>query len=144
MKQTGKMLLLALCLLLAPLRAGQAEDAPVFVLSTEAGEVTLCPREMEDGLWLFLPAFAQPEQLSVQGAALEWADDEPDEDGLWYVDVLLEQEQGETLPVTVMRSQNLRALFLFSDDPGAHTLRIAPGTSTPHPPRWRWWMRRAL
>ncbi|MDD5897092.1 MAG: CotH kinase family protein [Clostridia bacterium] len=119
MKQTGKMLLLALCLLLAPLWAGQAEDAPVFVLSTEAGEVTLCPREMADGLWLFLPAFAQPEQLSVQGAALEWMDDEPDEDGLWYVDVLLEQEQGETLPVTVMRSQNLRALFLFSDDPVA-------------------------
>jgi len=111
MKQ--KIILLAV-LLLVIFGAGYAEELPVFVLPAGAGEVELHTKAIDDECWLFLPSFAPLEALRVDGASLEWWDTEPDEDGLWYVDVIRGEELTE---VTVMRSQNLRALFLFSDDP---------------------------
>ena len=103
-----------LCLLLAFCGAAGAEDMPVFLLPAGAGQVELSTRMIEDECWLFLPSFARMDALLVEGAELEWWDTEPDEEGLWYVDVIRGEDVAE---VTVMRSQNLRTLFLFSDDP---------------------------
>ena len=113
MKQMLKMLCILL-VLLAVCCAAAAEERPVFVLPAGQSQTEVHTQMIEDECWLFLPAFADMETLHVEGAQLEWWDTEPDEDGLWYVDVT----QGEDVTeVTVMRSQNLRALFLFSDDP---------------------------
>lgn len=114
MKRFGILLMTALLMLAAPVCAALGEDAPVFALQTADGSAQLKTRIIEEETWLFLPAFAQLDQLSVEGAQLEWWDTEPDEDGLWYVDVICGEEVTE---VSVMRSQNLPALFLFSDDP---------------------------
>lgn len=95
--------------------AEETADAPVFVLPVDSAYVELHTETIDEELWLFLPAFAQLEDLRAEGAELEWWDMEADEEGLWYVDLLLNEE--ETLMVNVMRSENLRSLFLFSDDP---------------------------
>ena len=99
-------LLLVLCLLcVGPASAQQLS----FALQTVFGEMTISVVTLEDedtgeeANWLFLPSFANMETLFPQR--------EMAEDGVW----LVEDETGETLHV--MQSQNLRALFLFSDDP---------------------------
>lgn len=95
--------------------AAAEEDTPVFALPVGGKQVEIRAELIDEEYWLFLPAFAQIEELSVSGAELEWWDTEPDEDGLWYADIVLSEE--ESLTVNVMRGENLRALFLFSDDP---------------------------
>ncbi len=116
-----KRLVILLLVMIAMLYSSYAEEytevqiEPAFVLAVSTGEVELHTAVIEEELWLFLPAFARLEDLRVEGAELEWWDVEQDEDGLWYVDILLNEE--ETLTVNVMRSENLRSLFLFSDDP---------------------------
>ncbi len=107
-------IILLTVVLLALLGAACAQEQPVFALPVGAGQAEVHTKTVDEECWLFLPAFAQLDQLSVKGAQLEWWDTEPDEDGLWYVDVICGEDVTE---VTVMRSQNLRALFLFSDDP---------------------------
>ena len=103
-----------LCLLLSLCGVVMAEELPVFALSVGGSETELRTQSIDEECWLFLPSFAQLDQLRVEGAGLEWWDTEADEDGLWYVDVIRGEDVTE---VSVMRSQNLRTLFLFSDDP---------------------------
>ncbi len=112
MKRFLLLLVTVLLMAAAPVCAAFAQD--VFTLQTSNGSVPLHTQTIEEEVWLFLPAFAQLDQLSVEGAQLEWWDTEPDEDGLWYVDVICGEDVTE---VYVMRSENLPALFLFSDDP---------------------------
>jgi len=110
-----KRFVLVLCLLLACcMSAGAEEASPVFTLAVRASSVELRTETIEEEPWLFLPSFAQLDQLSAAGYELEWWDTEADEEGLWYVDLIAGED---VLTVNVMRSQNLRALFLFSDDP---------------------------
>lgn len=68
----------------------------------------------QDGLWLFLPAFADRQQITLlvdgQETPVDWASARAVEDGVEALSV-------EGLTLYVMQSQNLRALFLQSDDP---------------------------
>ena len=106
----------ALCLLLAAPALAQEAQQVLISLDTQGGAVTLCPVTLEDGDWLFLPAFAQEDELSatVDGAAARLCISGGE--GV----VVHEGETEPCLTLNVMRSENLRAFFLFSDDPVQH------------------------
>lgn len=121
MKRTLFALLMAL-LCLGALSA-LAETRVDALLPTSHGDAVLHatqnsaldkPME-EDGLWLFLPAFANRQQITLlvdgQETPVDWAGAETLEDGVETISIA----GGGTL--FLMQSQNLRALFLESDDP---------------------------
>ena len=98
----------SLCMLLGALCLAVCAHAEEWTLTLHAaggGSVNVSTQTIGDARWLFLPAFADQ-----SGLALEWLE-EADEQGARRA--LL--ENGE--PVSVMQSQNLRTVFLFSDDP---------------------------
>ena len=110
-------------LLWMALRAGAlAEPGLNALLPTNQGSVRLSvipDDQVDDGLgdgyWLFLPAFADRETLVLQGEGqeirLDWTSAHDEAEGVQC----LELPGGDRLHV--MQSENLRALFLFSDDP---------------------------
>lgn len=120
MKRTLFCLMLALlCLTVFPALADVQVDAMVpaasgYVLIHTTPNSALADPAQQDGMWLFLPAFADRQQITLlvdgQETPVDWASAQPLEDG---VDVL----SVEGLTLYVMQSQNLRALFLESDDP---------------------------
>lgn len=123
------MLLLCLCALLCLcLCACAEEDAwgeeserviepSPLVASVPAGRASVEVRatRINGETWLFLPAFADVERITLQmdGEALAWSALEAS-DGIWQGEAAGENA---SVAVSIMRSENLRALFLFSDDP---------------------------
>lgn len=122
-KPMKRWLALAACILvLLPCFAG-GEDAEPYVVRTQGYEPVECAdiAYLREGAptvyaqihggkaYLFLPAGAQPEALVVAGQkiACTLADGEN----------TLTDAQGKTYTVTVMRSKNLRSVYLISDDP---------------------------
>lgn len=117
MKRTAKKLfapkLLVLMLALLALSCtAAAEDGFTAEISVARGTAVIRSTELDGESWLFLPAFAAERKMELirNGRSVEWQEI-GSEDGVsvWQTDA------GETL--RVMRSENLRALFLFSDDP---------------------------
>jgi len=106
LKKTGWIAALLLCLACF---FGACAEPLSFALPAGNASLEICTAEIEaeeeTTQWLFLPAFADPDALG-----LEWLEEEADEEGVRRADM-----NGETLHV--MQSENLRALFLFSDDP---------------------------
>lgn len=110
-------------LLWMALRAGAlAEPGLNALLPTNQGSVRLSvipddqvDEGLGDGYWLFLPAFADRETLVLQREGqeirLDWTSAHDEAEGVQC----LELPGGDRLHV--MQSENLRALFLFSDDP---------------------------
>ena len=101
------------CLALAD-QAVPMDDLRV-VLSTDGGTVEIAPQVMENENWLFLPAFAAQPQVLLSGREVQVQISAGDEEGVsqWQI------SQGDVAIATlqVMQGQNLRTLFLFSDDP---------------------------
>lgn len=85
-------------------------------LDAQGGEAEVRAVRIDGENWLFLPAFASLEdfRLSWEGQSVAWEAGET-EDGVLAVQATL--ADGTTLSLGVMRSEHLRALFLFSDDP---------------------------
>lgn len=119
------MRLAALCVALCAFSATAAgeADAPArpaltAVLPVTGGAVEVRATEIDGENWLFLPAFAPLEglRLTLDGSEVSWEAAGETEDG----DACMEVNAEEPLSVTVMRSENLRSLFLFSDDPEEH------------------------
>ena len=80
------------------------------------GEAHVYATRIDGEHWLFLPAFADVEtlSLSLDGEAVTWEEISLS-DGVWQGDAV---KNGEKLfSLRAMKSENLRALFLFSDDP---------------------------
>lgn len=101
----GLLVLLTAFLLL---QTASAEEYRAL-LQTKNGTVEICSTENENGSWLFLPSFTDLSELKIVGLTEKFALETTEEEGIWQMDV-----SGETLKI--MKSQNLRALFLFSDD----------------------------
>lgn len=78
-----------------------AESSVTVQIPLHGAAAEIRAKEIDGETWLFLPAFADVETLYPEAY-------ETDEEGVWYDD-----ETGMYL----MRSENLRTLFLFSDDP---------------------------
>ena len=72
--------------------------------------------EINGETWLLLPAFADVEKLELAygDQPASWESLHETDKNQWQGDVIFGEE---TLSVSVMRSENLRSLFLFSDDP---------------------------
>ena len=92
---------------LAALLCISSAGAETFTLALPwaGAAVEVCTSEMDGEQWLFLPAFADPASLPV-----ELLDEEADEEGVRRAEL-------DGQPLSIMQAQNLRALFLFSDDP---------------------------
>ena len=104
MKRILLICLLCLCLCLPALAEEErtVEAGEIFVdLAAEEKTVQVRSTLIDGENWLFLPAFADLASLYPDAY-------ETEEDGVWYDD---EAE------MYLMQSENLRALFLFSDDP---------------------------
>lgn len=130
MKRFWKIMILALALAATLCFGAMAEgEQPVFTLPVGTGRVEVHTEWMNEELWLFLPTFARLEDLTAVDAELEWWDTEPDEENCWYVDVIRDEEYQE---VRVMRSENLRTMFLFSDDPVHQGIAFVEDSSTKH------------
>lgn len=82
-----------MCLLTA------AASAQTYRLTPQEQELEIRATDLDGEDWLFLPAFADLSALFPDA-------EETDETGVWQQDDLY-----------IMQSENLRALFLFSDDP---------------------------
>ncbi len=95
-------LLMLVCLLCAG--AAHAQDY-AFTLRATFGTVDILPSAVDGEAWLFLPTFADPDDLG-----LAWLDDGPDEEGV-------RRAEKDGVTYDVMQSENLRTVFLFSDDP---------------------------
>lgn len=113
------LLMAVLCMAAASALADTQVDAMVpaasgYALIHATPNSALDDPARQDGMWLFLPAFADRQQITLladgQETPVDWTSAQPLEDG---VDVL----SVEGLTLYVMQSQNLRALFLESDDP---------------------------
>lgn len=94
----------ALCLALLMGALNACAESPTVSLPVSGGEVEVCVTRIGEENWLFLPAFADVETLFPGAEPAGEAD-------------VLRASLPDGTPVLVMRSQNLRALFLFSDDP---------------------------
>ena len=89
----------------------------VAALPADDGYAEVYGLSVDGEMRLFLPAFADPATMTLtcNGEAVTLEDAVEDEDG-WIGEI--RNAQGETLfEIKIMQSQNLRALFLFSDDP---------------------------
>ena len=114
-------MLVCICMLLCGLAL--AQEAPEVAagmltasLPVKGGHVQVYSTQVDGEEWLLLPAFADMDalQLTMDGESVLW-EDVTEEDGVWTGDAV---KDGETLfTLSAMRSENLRALFLFSDDP---------------------------
>ena len=76
--------------------------AQVYALPVQGGAVDVCTMEVHGVNWLFLPAFVDVDAMFPE---------KEDLGGAWQT----QDENGDML--FVMQSQNLRSLFLTSDDP---------------------------
>lgn len=96
-------------------RSREVETLPLTA-ALDGGMARVSAVSIDGEAWLFLPAFADPERmtLTLEGESASWAAD-TEEDGVWEGDVLTDGEA--SMRLKVMRSQNLRAVFLTSDDP---------------------------
>ena len=78
MKRMLKQLLLITMLLAGLCAQAYAEEAdfePIaFALPVDGGTVRVYTELLEDTHWLFLPAFARLDTLTVDGCELEWWD----------------------------------------------------------------------
>ena len=103
MKRWGCLLALCLCLLCLPALAQKQTEAGsvTAALNANGAQVQVRSTLVEGEEWLFLPAFADVETLYPEAC-------ETEEEGVWYDDAS---------GLYLMQSENLRALFLFSDDP---------------------------
>lgn len=98
-------MLCALLLVLCALGARAEEAALTLPLSDPAGyTVQVRATTLSKKSWLFLPAFADVQALLPQAR-------ETEREGVWQANL------ADGTSVNVMRSENLRAVFLFSDDP---------------------------
>lgn len=87
-----------------------AEDYTA-ILAVKNGTAEIKSVHIDGESWLFLPSFADLSTLNIREISGEYTlESIEEEEGVW----LLETAQDE---LYVMQSQNLRALFLFSDDP---------------------------
>ena len=108
------------------------EPSPVTAfVPIRGGSAEVKAKEINGETWLLLPAFADVNTLSltVDGEPALWQNVEETENG-WMGEAVCGDK---TIEVSVMRSQNLRALFLFSDDPvnqGREYLDSAPDHET--------------
>ncbi|MDD6143772.1 MAG: CotH kinase family protein [bacterium] len=120
-------LLAVLLMLAAPVLAEESiweEDAASTVavsalraqVAASGADVDVYTTEMDGVHWLFLPSFADADELrlTLNGAKVDWTPD-AEEAGVTYGQAVC--EDGAEMTLCVMKSQNLRALFLFSDDP---------------------------
>ena len=96
-----------------------AEKLPVpeglrVVLTAEEGTAEVLPTETADGIWLFLPAFAENVQAQLDGKELQIEKNSAEDDTQnWR----LYRDDETVASLRVMQGDTLRALFLFSDDP---------------------------
>ena len=98
---------LALCLFVLALAGlAQAEEMAFTIHAQNGGYVDVLTTTLEGEKWLFLPSFADQDDLK-----LDWLDGAPDAEGVRRGTA----KDGSV--VHVMQSQNLRSLFLFSADP---------------------------
>ena len=113
------LLMAVLCMAVAPALADAQVDAMVpaasgYALIHATPNSALADPAQQDGVWLFLPAFADRQQITLlvdgQETPVDWASAQPLEDEVEMISIA-----GGTL--YLMQSQNLRALFLESDDP---------------------------
>lgn len=98
-----------------PARTVERDDL-LAMLPAVNGYAQVYATRVDGERWLLLPAFADVDtlSLSLNGERVAW-DNLRQEDGIWQGDVV---KDGETLfLLRAMQSENLRALFLFSDDP---------------------------
>lgn len=109
-------MLLALCLSLACASA-VAENRLTATLTAGKSEFQIVAKMHSEEAWLYLPAFAQPEKMTLawNGEPAFW-EQATETEGIWQ-GMLVNAEGEELLPLYAMYSQNLPALFLFSDDP---------------------------
>lgn len=79
------------------------------------GSVEVRASEIDGQIWLLLPAFADVDALSPvwNGQPVSWKNVVREGD-VWHGEILYGNEEIE---VSIMRSQNLRSLFLLSTDP---------------------------
>ncbi len=123
-------LLAALCLLAASAAAEEAiweEEAESAVavsalkaeVRAEGATLDVYATSIDGTLWLFLPAFADADELnlSLNGEAVQWQPAAQENGAVCGRAVCAD---GTELPLRVMRSANVRALFLFSADPVEH------------------------
>ena len=90
----------------------QAEDLHAIV-TLAGGSVELSAIEIEGENWLFLPTGTELDHIVLKladGSERPFPEEVSEEDGIFST-----QANGEALHV--MRSENIRSLFLFSDDP---------------------------
>lgn len=112
--------ILLCCLLLIPLCAcAESFTAvlPVRGAQVEVRTASVFNEEYEtEEAWLFLPAFADLDAISILNSDLDWQlTPDEEEEGMW----LYEGMRGEKAEaqIRVMQSASLRSVFLLSDDP---------------------------
>ncbi len=90
-------------------------------MAVNGGMIEIVSTELEGERWLFLPAHADMDALTLhmEDEVFWTAPEEADEEGVFSAPVT--DADGTVLfELHVMRSENLRALYLFSDDPIGH------------------------
>lgn len=104
---------------------GEEAAAPVVYarMSVNSGMIEIVSTDLDGEPWLFLPAHADMDGLALsvegEGEIAFVMPQEADEEGVY--DVTVTDADGTALfELHVMRSENLRALYLFSDDPVEH------------------------
>ena len=107
------------------------ETALAAHVPVKGGEAEVRAKEINGETWLLLPAFADVQRLTLtlDGEPALWQNVQESENG-WTGEAVCGDE---TIAVNVMKSQNLRALFLFSDDienEGREYLDSAPDHET--------------
>jgi len=90
-------------------------DEICIVLSCDGGNVNITPTVIDDEKWLFLPSFAKEASILQNGKTLEVRTVSDTEEHVQLWQLWRGEEMIDTLHV--MRGENLRAFFLFSDDP---------------------------
>jgi len=90
---------------------GHAYAAPVSAsVPVFNGTIEVNIIENENGLWLFLPSFADLSTIKIVDLEKPYSYEPSEEEGIWLLDA-----DGEE--IQIMKSENLRSMFFFSDDP---------------------------
>ncbi len=128
--------LLAAVLACAP---ALAEEFTVWAqLPVTGGVVEIKSRIIEDEPWLFLPAHADLSALTLalpdgwtvedaEGPTVDWLSIADEDENVYSATLVLGEE--DSIRLYIMRSENIRALYLFSADPvnqGREWLESAP------------------
>lgn len=133
MRSFWTIIVLLLALILSPAQAEEITSERLTAhLQVSGGEVEIVSRNLYGEEWLFLPSFAvqdYPLELFAGEEKLSWTIAQSGETSeIWQV-----ERNGETAELHVMRSENLRSLYLFSDDPvheGREYIDGSPGHAT--------------